>query len=92
VADLAGRLGVDPGEVRVVSVEEVTWPDGSLGCPQPGMMYPQVLTDGTRIALEAGGKRYEYHAGGPRGPFLCEDPQHPQPTIGRRRWCGPGLA
>lgn len=80
VVDLADRLGVDPGQIRVISVEEVTWRDGSLGCPQPGMMYPQVLTDGTRIVLDAAGTRYEYHAGGSRGPFLCEDPQPPLPT------------
>ncbi len=76
--DLARRLGVDPSEVTVVSVEEVTWRDGSLGCPRPGMMYPQVLTDGSRVVLQAqGGRRYEYHAGGRRSAFLCENPEPP---------------
>ncbi len=36
IADLASRLGVDESIVALVSQEEVTWPDGSLGCPQPG--------------------------------------------------------
>ena len=77
VADLAGRLGVEPSAITVASVEEVTWRDGSIGCPQPGMMYPQVLTDGSRVVLEAGGRRYEYHAGGRRSAFLCENPEPP---------------
>jgi hypothetical protein len=76
-ADLAGRLGVQPGQITLVSSEEVTWPDGSLGCPQPGMRYTQALVDGTRIVLAAGGKQYHYHAGGRRGPFLCTNPQPP---------------
>jgi hypothetical protein len=75
--DLSRRLGVDPAEVTVVSAEEVTWRDASLGCPRPGMMYPQVLTDGSRVVLEARGKRYEYHAGGRRSAFLCENPEPP---------------
>ncbi len=71
-ADLAERLGVPVDEITLVSSEEVTWPDSSLGCPQPGMMYAQVLTSGSRITLSAGGRTYEYHSGGQRAPFLCE--------------------
>jgi hypothetical protein len=70
VADLAGRLGIGSDEVTVVDALALTWPDSSLGCPQPGMMYSQVLTKGTFVVLEAGGQRYEYHGGKPL--FLCE--------------------
>ncbi|MGH3355895.1 MAG: hypothetical protein ACRDOJ_08345 [Nocardioidaceae bacterium] len=77
VHDLARRLEIGTDEISVVSVEEVTWRDGSIGCPKPGMMYPQVLTDGSRVVLETGGQRYEYHAGGRRTAFLCDDPQPP---------------
>jgi hypothetical protein len=73
VADLAKRLRIDAADVKVVSVQEVTWPDASLGCPKPGMMYAQVLTEGSRIVLEANGKRYNYHSGRGRDPFLCEN-------------------
>lgn len=72
-ADLAQRLGVERSAITVVSAQEVEWPDGSLGCPQPGMMYTQVMTDGTRIELAVGGTVYRYHSGGRRGPFLCEN-------------------
>lgn len=75
--DLADRLGVDVDDVEVTRVEEVTWRDASLGCPQPGMAYAQVLTNGTLVVLEVDGTTYEYHAGGPRAPFLCVNPQAP---------------
>jgi len=79
VADLAERLGVDESAITVVSVDEVTWPDGSLGCPEPGMMYSQALEDGTLIVLEVDGTTYEYHGGVNRDPFYCE---HPTPPVG----------
>jgi hypothetical protein len=63
VADLAARLGVPASDITIVSVEAVEWRDASLGCPQPGMAYAQVITPGYLIVLEAGGASYEYHAG-----------------------------
>jgi hypothetical protein len=77
VADLSRRLDVDPADITVVSAEEVTWRDGSMGCPQPGMLYTQALTNGSRVVLEADGRRYQYHAGGRRSAFLCENPDPP---------------
>ena len=74
VDDLAATLGVDAGDVEVVSVEEVTWRDGSRGCAQPGMAYTQALVDGSRITLRAGGRTYEYHAGGSQPPARCDKP------------------
>ncbi|WP_416954926.1 hypothetical protein ACNKF0_22385 [Nocardioides sp. T5] len=74
VDDLAAALGVDAGDVEVVSVEEVTWRDGSRGCAQPGMAYTQALVDGSRITLRAGGRTYEYHAGGSQPPARCDKP------------------
>jgi hypothetical protein len=73
VADLAQRLGVAEDDVRVVSMEEVTWRDGSLGCAQKGMMYTQALVNGSRIVLEADARTYEYHQGQGR-LFWCEKP------------------
>lgn len=73
VADLASRLDVDEDEITVVTAEAVTWGDTSLGCPQPGMRYAQVVQDGTYIELEHDGRTYPYHSGGERpDPFLCE--------------------
>jgi len=61
IADLAQRLAVPEGEIRLLSTEAVTWPDSSLGNPQPGMVYLQVLTDGYRVILQHATTRYEYH-------------------------------
>lgn len=74
VADLADHLGVDPGEVTVVSLEDVTWPDGSLGCPQPGMSYTMAQVPGSRLVLAAEGREFSYHAG--REPVFqrCDRP------------------
>ncbi len=61
VAYLATELNVPPDRVLVLSIEPVNWPDASLGCPQPGMMYAQVISPGYRIVLEAGGEQYDLH-------------------------------
>ena len=58
---LAADLGVAADTVSLVSVETTTWPDASLGCPEPDMAYAQVLTPGNRIVLAADGVQYEYH-------------------------------
>jgi hypothetical protein len=62
VADLAKQKNVDPARIGVASVEAVEWPDSSLGCPQPGRAYLQVITPGWRIRLTLDGQTYEYHA------------------------------
>jgi hypothetical protein len=60
--ELASALGLETDDVEIVSIEQVDWPDSSLGCPAPGESYATVITPGFRIVLEAGGQRYEYHA------------------------------
>ena len=69
--DLAERLGVEPEEIEVVVAERVTWPDGSLGCPQPGMSYTQAIVEGSRVVLGHDERVYLYHAGTDDQPFLC---------------------
>ena len=72
VADLAERLGVGADDIEVLAAYLVVWPDTSLGCPQPDMMYLQVLTDGSVILLGSGGAVFRYHTGGDQfEPFLC---------------------
>ena len=78
VADLAARLDVEADDVVVVSVDAVTWRDSSLGCPQRGFQYMQVLTEGVRIVLEVDGTRYSYHGGASGDPFYCATPEAPQ--------------
>lgn len=75
IDDLANRKGADPSQVIVESVENVEWRDSSLGCPQPGMMYAQVITPGFRIILRLDALRYTYHADRSRRLTLCENPR-----------------
>ncbi|HEU4916709.1 MAG TPA: hypothetical protein VFV13_09115 [Acidimicrobiia bacterium] len=71
IDDLAQRLGSSSDAIEVVSAEEVTWPDGSLGCPEPGMSYTQALVDGSKVVLRHEDRVFVYHAGDDDQPFLC---------------------
>lgn len=85
IEDLAARLKIGTAEIEVVRMEEVDWPDGSLGCPQPGMRYKQVVVNGTFIQLQAGGQVYNYHSGNARPPFLCTSKDEVVPEdLGRK--------
>ncbi len=70
--DLAGRLSIGVDQIDLIEAEAVVWPDSSLGCPRPGMMYTQVQHDGLLIRLRVGKRIYDYHSGGNRPPFLCD--------------------
>lgn len=73
LADLAEHLQDPDSEIEVVRAERVTWPDASVGCPQPGMRYTQALVPGYFIQLRAAGRIWNYHGG--RGtPRLCDSP------------------
>jgi len=61
IADLAAKRKISSDKVQVVSVEAVDWPDTSLGCPQPGMFYAQVIVPGYRIVLSVEGQQVTYH-------------------------------
>jgi hypothetical protein len=64
-ADLDALLdGVDPDDIEVVSVEEVTWNSGALGCPEPGQVYTQALVDGLRVIVSVNGTDYDYRVAG----------------------------
>jgi hypothetical protein len=60
--DLAKRLGVPVQEIRPGGALRMTWENAALGCPQPGMQYAEVETDGWRLTLRHGGREYTYHA------------------------------
>ena len=70
-ADAVRRTGVTADSLVVVSAESVTWSDGSLGCPQPGMMYTQALVPGYRVRLRGPGGEMDYHASTRGALVLC---------------------
>jgi hypothetical protein len=61
VADAARRFGVDASAVVLTRAEQVTWPDGSLGCPEPGQYYTQVLVTGYRLTAKTSDGELVYH-------------------------------
>lgn len=68
--DLAAR-GVT-AEPTLISSENVSWPDGSLGCATPGQMYTQAVVDGMRVVVEADGTSFDFRFGADAKPTLCE--------------------
>ncbi len=71
---LGGELGCQVDEIQIIGVEAVEWSDSSLGCPQPGMMYMQVITPGYRVVLEYGSKHYTVHTDQGRRAVRCDQP------------------
>ena len=74
VADAATRLGVDPSAVNIVEARAETFSDGSLGCPEPGMMYTQALVDGYQVIVEANGTQLDYRGSAPGRFRVCANP------------------
>ncbi|NOX43046.1 MAG: hypothetical protein GXP19_04840 [Gammaproteobacteria bacterium] len=69
---LSQTLTIDEAQISVQEVSSVQWSDSSLGCPQQGMMYAQVITDGYKVVLELDNKLYPLHVGTRSGrAVLC---------------------
>ncbi|AKS43090.1 hypothetical protein [Wenzhouxiangella marina] len=69
--DLAQQRQVDQDAIEVVRAEAVTWGDGSMGCPEPGMFYTQALVPGYYIQLRHGGEDAFYHGNRVHDPMHC---------------------
>ncbi len=69
--DAAVQLGVDPSTLTVSALEGVDWPDSSLGCPEDGGVYAQVISPGYRITVTDGATMLEYHTGLNDAFVLC---------------------
>jgi hypothetical protein len=69
--DAVRRTGASRAAINVVLVAPVTWPDGSIGCPEPGKTYLQALVPGYRIVLRAGTATLNYHAREQGPPLFC---------------------
>jgi hypothetical protein len=80
IADLAERQGVEESEITVAGFREVTWRDGSIGCPEPGMMYTQALVPGRQLVLAIDNDLYAYNAADDGEFTFCAKPQDPAPT------------
>ncbi len=75
--DLAQRLSIPTSDISLSDAKDVIWPDSSLGCPQEGMLYAQVLTPGYLIKLKYDEREFEYHTGRESSLTYCENPLPP---------------
>ncbi|NDJ78458.1 MAG: SH3 domain-containing protein, partial [Chloroflexi bacterium] len=84
--DLSSRVGtsLSLGQLDGWRWTQSSYPDASLGCPQPGFDYAQVITNGYQITFEYSGVTYDYRAARDGSQvFLCSTsgtPTQPQPT------------
>ena len=74
IADTAKREKVRPDQVVIAAWSQVTWNDGSLGCPAKGKSYTQALVEGELLLLQTDTGLFQYNA--PKGgPFAyCATP------------------
>ena len=76
---LGEHLGIDEQSVTLEEVVAVDWRDSSLGCPEPGRTYAQVVMSGYRVtlavdAVDADEPTYHrVHVAGTRA-VVCERP------------------
>lgn len=71
------ETGIDRSEIEVVLAEAVTWSDGSIGCPEEGVVYTQALVPGYRVILDVAGQELAFHASGTGDFRLCANPIEP---------------
>jgi hypothetical protein len=77
LADLSARAG---RTITLAAMDSWNWtqtnyPDTSLGCPQPGQTYAQVLTNGYQFIFVYNGATFDYRASADGAIlFLCSGP------------------
>jgi hypothetical protein len=72
LTDASGRLGVPVDQLVVISVEATEWSDSSLGCPQEGEFYAQVITPGFQIIVDGAGQQLDYRTDTNGNFLVCE--------------------
>jgi len=73
---VAKQLGAAPETLRMVHSQEMQWRNSSLGCPEKGMNYLQVIIPGWRIVFEdENGTQHDVHIGEDITNFIiCKNP------------------
>ena len=74
------ETGLAKSELEVVLAEAVIWPDGSMGCPQPDVVYTQATVPGYRVRVRAGDVLLNYHANSKGLVFLCPSVSETDPV------------
>jgi hypothetical protein len=61
IKQLAENLGLQEGDITLVSSEDTEFEDACLGVAMEGVLCAQVITPGRTIVMEANDLAYEYH-------------------------------
>ncbi len=82
-AALSATINAPADSFTLVEIVAKDWSDSSLGCPEPGMMYMQVIVPGHRVTLATEGlpqqrRTYAVHLG-PQRAVVCDTPEIPAP-------------
>jgi hypothetical protein len=74
--DVSVRSGAPIDGVELSSIDEIEFPDASLGCPEKGVLYAQVVTPGFEIVFVAASTEFNYRVARGDTEFrLCADPE-----------------
>jgi len=73
LADVRERTGVDLSDLSVTRAESVVWNDGSLGCPEPGVLYTQAQVDGYHVVIGMPDGEMDYRTSGVDWFVVCEN-------------------
>lgn len=76
--DLAESAGVDSPEVLLIGSMSVQWPNSALGCPEPGEMSLQVITDGYLAYFEVAQSTVRVHSDLAGNYRVCGLPGEPE--------------
>jgi hypothetical protein len=58
---LSGELDISQAAIDLAGGEKVDWPNASLGCPEEGQVYAEVIVPGYRLVLGHDGETTEVH-------------------------------
>jgi hypothetical protein len=72
LADASTSQGIAPAAIGLISAAPVDWPDGSLGCPKPGVDYIQVIVPGYLVVVSADGTVLAYHLDSEGNYKICQ--------------------
>jgi hypothetical protein len=74
LTDAATHLGLSRDQLHVEQLQTMQWPDSSLGCPQAGELYSQIVTPGYLLVItSAAGQKLEYHTDARSRVMLCRE-------------------
>lgn len=76
---LTKALDAAPAEISILEVQKVEWSDASLGCPQEGYMYAQMITPGYLVKAQVNGEEQTVHMDEKGNGVVCPPEQAKAP-------------